>query len=202
MEVNTLELDGDFYGVVTAQKPQRKSLKCGDVLRFHLKEGGWLFGRVFDDDAVFGAAVLVCVYRVWSESGRWEDARSWLTPEYLLMPPTYAAWTLCGSGLARTVTNWPLSEQDREFMATMLFVDTANNSGSRSPSYVPEERSYRINDRCQEDEFITDINRNPVANPHPPYGLSGGTVLGVGSVDEQISKSWVVAVERGDVVRL
>ncbi|GAA1482506.1 hypothetical protein GCM10009624_29460 [Gordonia sinesedis] len=179
---------GDYPGAVTAQKPQRKNLKNGDILSIHLKTDDYLFARVLDDyPLASGVAVLIDVYDVILGSDDPEPARPLLVPKNRLLPPTYAIWALCKEGFARTVANWPLTTED--FARPLKFISTSADRGPESAEYVPGERSFRLVDRGIDSRFIVDEQDNPVSAPRPPYGRGGMRIANDGRVAEWITQT-------------
>jgi hypothetical protein len=115
-------------------QPSRPKLQAGDIFAIGLADGGHLFGRVILADVALPHAPmpgsnLIYIYRQVSADPT-PDLRL-LTPNNLLLPPTWTnrlGWT---KGYYQTVARLPLEKQDR--LRTHCF-----DGRDRRPRYLDE----------------------------------------------------------------
>ena len=143
-----------------------------NVIAFELKAGGFLFGRVLDGDAVFGAAALIVTYDFVLPEVSMARAGPEMIVGNLLIPPVNVGYLALKSGLARTVANIP--PVDGEIPDPALVIRLSADGGPEAVVYVPEEKSLRMRDRSREACRVFDLDGNSRLAPEPPFGHVGG----------------------------
>lgn len=186
-------MDFKYLETIAEQKNQRKPMLVGDIFAVNLASGGYLFGRVLEDGAVFNSACTVVLYDLLAVDAGVGPIMDRLTAERILIPPVHIGRADLRSGFARTVANAPI---DGSAVPDPLLV--LRLAPGRT-EFVPSERSFRAIDRSDEANSVFDMDRRPAANGGPPYGSlgsGGGTILNAPAYAELIWRA------RGEIVQM